>query len=59
MLHEKALELARDGMKPIDIAAVLGIGAHFLPFKTVKGIALSLGENKLILIDAGLTEMEQ
>lgn len=33
MQHKKALELARAGMKPIDIAAVLGISVNFLPFK--------------------------
>lgn len=59
MLQENVLELARSGMKPVDIAASLGIGVHFLPFKTVKGIAMSLGSNKLILIDSGLTEIEQ
>jgi Zn-dependent peptidase ImmA (M78 family) len=59
MLHEKALELARNGMKPIEIAACLEIEVCFLPFNTIKGIALALGTHKIILIDKGLTEMEQ
>jgi Predicted Zn peptidase len=59
MSHKKALELARSGMKPTDIAVFLGIGVIFLPFKTVKGIALALGSHKLIIIDEGLTEIEQ
>jgi Zn-dependent peptidase ImmA (M78 family) len=59
MQHEEALELARGGMKPIDIAAALGISVNFLPFNTIKGIAMSLGSHKFILIDQGLTEIEQ
>lgn len=59
MLHNKALELARGGMKPLKIAASLGIEVRFLPFKTIKGIALALGSHKLILIDEGLTEIER
>lgn len=31
MQHERALELARAGMKPTDIAADLGISVNFLP----------------------------
>ncbi len=59
MSYEQALELARSGLKPIEIAACLGIGVLFLPFKTIKGLALALGSHKLILIDKGLTEIEQ
>lgn len=59
MSDEEALELARSGMKPIDIAASLGIEVQFLPFKSVKGIAMSLDSQKLIMIDKGLTEIEQ
>jgi len=59
MQQDKAREMARDGMKPIEIAAVFGIGVHLVPFETIKGMALSLGSHKLILINDGLTEMEQ
>lgn len=59
MSHQKALELARDGMKPIDIAAFLGIKVIFLPLKAIKGIAMSLGVHKIIQIDEGLTEIEK
>jgi len=59
MLHQKVLELARGGMKPIDIAAFLGIEVIFLPFKTIKGIAMTLGSHKIIQIDEGLTEIEK
>jgi Zn-dependent peptidase ImmA (M78 family) len=59
MLHEKALQLSQEGLKPLEIAASLGITVCPLPFKSVKGIALALGKHKLILIDKGLTEMEQ
>lgn len=59
MSHQKALELARGGMNPFDIAAFLDIEVIFLPFKTLKGIAMSLGSHKFIQIDDGLTEIEQ
>jgi len=59
MSHQRALELARDGMKPFDISAFLGIGVNFLPFKNIKGIAMSLDSHKLILINEGLTELEK
>ncbi|MCL6559889.1 MAG: ImmA/IrrE family metallo-endopeptidase [Firmicutes bacterium] len=58
-LYTKARELARGGTKPLDIAADLGIRVFFLPFKSIKGIALSLGSEKFILIDSGLTEIER
>jgi len=58
-LYKKARELARDGMKPLDIAAELGIRVFFLPFKVIKGIALSFGSQKFIMIDSGLSEIEQ
>ena len=57
--RDRVEELARGGMKPIDIAAELDIGVFLLPFKAVKGIALSLGSQKFIIIDKGLTEIEQ
>jgi len=46
-------------MKPLDVAAAMGMRVIFLPFKAIRGIALSLGSEKFILIDSGLTEMEQ
>lgn len=46
-------------MKPLDIAAALSIRVFFLPFKAIKGITLSIGSEKFILIDSGLTEIEQ
>jgi len=59
MSHQKALELAKGGMKPLDIAAYLGIDVIFLTFKAIKGIAISLGSHQLIQIDEGLTEFEK
>lgn len=59
MSYKKALELARGGMKPTDIAAFLGIKVVFLPLKATKGIAMSLGKHKVIHIDDGLTEIEK
>lgn len=59
MSQQKALELARDGMKPLDIAAFLGIEVIFLPLKAIKGVALSIGSRKFIHIDEGLSEIEQ
>jgi len=58
-LYKKAKELARDGRKPLDIAASLGMKVLFLPFKALKGIALSLGSERFVFIDSGLTEIEQ
>lgn len=58
-LYKKARDLAGSGEKPLKIAAELGIKVIFLPFKALKGIALSLGHEKFILIDSGLTEMEK
>jgi len=58
-LYKKAVELARAGLKPLDIATALGIKVLFLPFKAIKGIALSLDSHKFILIDSGLTKMER
>lgn len=59
MSHQKALELARGGMKPTDIAAYLDINVIFSPFKTVKGIAMKLGPSKIIQIDESLSEVEK
>lgn len=59
MSYQKVMELARGGMKPLDIAAFLGIMVVFLPFKAIKGIAMSLGTHKIIQIDDGLTEIEK
>jgi Zn-dependent peptidase ImmA (M78 family) len=59
MLYQKALELAKGGLKPLDIAAFLGIEVLFLPFKAIEGIALSLGSHKFIQINNALTEIEQ
>ena len=52
-------ELAGGGRKPLEIAAYLGIRVLFVPFKEIKGIVLSLCSEKFILIDNGLTEIEQ
>jgi Zn-dependent peptidase ImmA (M78 family) len=49
----------RGGRKPLKIAADLGIRVFFIPFKGIKGIVLSLCSEKFILIDNGLTEIEQ
>lgn len=58
-LYEKAWELASGGEKPLEIAASLGIIVLQVPFKAIKGIALSLQAKKFILIDSGLTEIER
>lgn len=58
-IYKKARVLARDGKKPLDIAAALGIRVLFLPLKTVSGMAISLGKEMFILIDQGLSEIEQ
>jgi Zn-dependent peptidase ImmA (M78 family) len=58
-LYKIAGELAGSGRKPLEIAADLGIKVLFVPFKEIKGIVLSLCSEKFILIDNGLTEIEQ
>lgn len=58
-LYSKAKELARTGKKPSEIAACLGIKVLRVPFKAVKGITLSVPGERFILIDSGLTEIEQ
>jgi len=57
-LYKKARELARSG-KPLEIAASLGIKVLYIPLKVLKGITLSLGSERFIFIDSGLTEIEQ
>lgn len=57
--YSEATELARDGKKPLEIAASMGFKIFLVPFKSVKGIALSLRTERFILIDSGLTEIEQ
>jgi Zn-dependent peptidase ImmA (M78 family) len=58
-LYKIARELAESGRKPLEIAADLGIKVLFVPFKKIKGIILSICSEKYILIDNGLTEIEQ
>ena len=58
-LYKKAKALARDGKKPTDIAASLGMKVMYMPLKALKGIATSLGSERFIFIDSGLTEIEQ
>ena len=58
-LYKIARELAGSGRKPLEIAADLGIKVLFVPFKKIKGIILSICSEKYILIDNGLTEIEQ
>lgn len=58
-LYNKARELARSGKKPIEHARDMGIRILYAPFKRIKGLALSLGTNKFIIIDDGLSEAEQ
>ncbi len=58
-LYKKAKALARDGKRPLEIAASLGMKVLFIPFKALKGIAISLGSERFIFIDSGLTEIEQ
>jgi Zn-dependent peptidase ImmA (M78 family) len=58
-LYDKARELAVNGEKPLEIAASLGIILLEVPFKAIKGIALSLQGKKFIMIDSDLTEIEK
>ena len=58
-LYLKARELARSGQRPLDIARGLGFKVFFVPFQKIKGLAISLGDNKLIMIDSGLADAEQ
>jgi Zn-dependent peptidase ImmA (M78 family) len=58
-LYSIARELAESGRKPLEIAADLGIKVLFVPFTKIKGIILSTCSEKYILIDNGLTEIEQ
>ena len=58
-LYDKARELAVNGEKPLEIAASLGIILLEVPFKAIKGIALSLQGTKFIMIDSDLTEIEK
>ncbi|WP_066633364.1 ImmA/IrrE family metallo-endopeptidase [Desulfolucanica intricata] len=58
-LYTKARELAKSGKKPLHIARELGIEVLFVPFQRIKGLALSLGSRKIIMIHNGLSEAEQ
>jgi len=58
-LYKKARELAKSGKKPLEIAKDLGIEVLFVPFQKIKGLAMSLGTKKIIIIDNGLSEAEQ
>ena len=58
-LYSIAWELARGGKKPFEVAAEHGIRVMLVDFNVIKGIALSLGENRFILIDASLSDDEQ
>jgi len=58
-LYKKARELAQSGKKPLDIAPDLGIQVLLVPFKKIKGLAMSLGDKKIIMIDSGLSDAEQ
>lgn len=59
MSHQKALELARDGMKPLDIAVFFGIEVIFLPLKTLNGAVLSICSCIFIHINNKLSEIER
>ena len=59
MSHQEALDLARGGMKPTDIAAYLDIIVEYMPFKTIRGIAMKMGSHKIIQIDEDLNEIEK
>lgn len=59
MLYKWVGDLTGGGKKPLEIAADLGIRVIFVPFKKIKGIVFSLCSDKFILIDDGLTEIEQ
>lgn len=58
-LYKKARELAKSGKKPLEIAKELGIEVLFVPFQKIKGLAMSLGIKKIIIIDNGLSDAEQ
>lgn len=57
--YKKARELAKNGTRPIRIAAELGFRVSFEPFEELIGLSLSLGTNKFIMINSGLSEAEQ
>lgn len=58
-LYNKARELAKSGNMPVEIARELGMQVLLVPFKVIKGMALSLGTKKYIFIDSGLSEAEK
>jgi len=58
-LYKEARTLAKSGKKPSRIVRDLGIQVLYVPFQKIKGLALSLGKNKMIIIDDGLPEAEQ
>jgi len=58
-LYAEARKMAKSGKKPVDIARDLGINVKFVPFKKIKGIAISLGAKKFIFIDSELSEPER
>jgi Zn-dependent peptidase ImmA (M78 family) len=58
-LYKEARELAKSGKKPLDIARSLGIKVLFVPFQKIKGLAISLGNKKFIIIDSGLSDAEK
>lgn len=51
--------LMKSGKKPSEIASDLGIKVLFVPFRQLKGLAMSLGNNRFIIINSGLSEAEQ
>ncbi|KAF1086152.1 hypothetical protein SPSYN_00893 [Sporotomaculum syntrophicum] len=58
-LYKEARILAKSGKKPSTIARDIGIKILYVPFQKIKGLALSLGNNKMIFINDGLPEAEQ
>ncbi|TYO94866.1 ImmA/IrrE family metallo-endopeptidase [Desulfallas thermosapovorans] len=58
-LYKEARKLAKSGEKPLDIARSLGIKVLFAPFRKIKGLAMSLGNKRIIAINNGLSEAEQ
>lgn len=55
--YNELFQLTRIG-KPFKAAEALGIKVLYLPFLEIKGIALQLGKEKLIMINENLTEEE-
>lgn len=58
-LYSEARKIARRFGSPEEAAENMGITIIKIPFKSIKGAALSLGETKIIFVDSGLSYLER